>query len=420
MKTDTISKKNINLPLQRGPKRAISQVKEKETRIETCQFDENYLATPTSVANRLVQKRISIDRKIESMRKQKLEAEMKEVQSKPKISVRSRQIALKAEKKFLGANERIQLLEDREAKPKIKSASVEKKNLVVNYELQQKLIDYEKFTFGVDSSKFTDEKFLFKSNLSQRNCKNLESDAFTAYTSEKHARNISGDDIDEIEEDIKLLEKCLNIDANKVKSPDYEIKRSNTEIRSPVAVLNNFRFKSSEKISNHKLKAKFIHKTGHRHANMTPDNLKSSNLSSKRDINKNNFDRNKSSPDATKITGDINKTGSDTTKATGDINKTNSDVNKTAGDINKTTSDTNKTAGEINKSGSDVYKMTGGINKGNEDSNKNSNRIPFRKFIKKDLKANKKCCSMETFSQFKFNYRSLSPYHIQITRHNEN
>ena len=406
MKTDTFSKKNINLPLQRGPKRASSQAKDKETRVETYQFDENYSATPTSVANRLVQKRVSIDRKIESLRKQKLEAEMKEVQAKPKISVRSRQIALKAEKKFLGPNKRIQLLEDIEVKPEIKSTSADRKNSILKCEVQQKQNDYEKFALGVDSSKFASGKFLFQSNSSQKNRGNFEpEDAIIPYTFEQHARNISGDDIDEIEEDIKLLEKCLNIDTDKTKSPDCGIKRANTEIRSPITVLTSFRFKSFDKISNDKPKAKFTHKVGHRNATITPDSLKSSNLPSRPGIKTNNSDRNKTSLDTNKARGDINKISYDTNKPTGEVNKTTSDTNKTTGDINKTSSDSNKTTGDMNKT-------TG-------DSNKNSNKIPSRKFIKKDLKANKKSCSMETFSQFKFSYRSLSPYHIQITRHNE-
>jgi hypothetical protein len=53
---------------------------------------------PTT-ANRLIQKRKSVERKIEEKRKKKIEAELKEVQSKPTISSRSRKLAEKAESK---------------------------------------------------------------------------------------------------------------------------------------------------------------------------------------------------------------------------------------------------------------------------------------------------------------------------------
>lgn len=53
-----------------------------------------------TTAARLIQKRKSVEKKIEQMRKQKIEAELKEVQSKPKISSRSRKLAEKAEFKY--------------------------------------------------------------------------------------------------------------------------------------------------------------------------------------------------------------------------------------------------------------------------------------------------------------------------------
>ena len=54
-----------------------------------------------ATANRLIQKRQCVERKLEEMRKQKIEAELKEIQSKPKISCRSRKLAEKAEIKIL-------------------------------------------------------------------------------------------------------------------------------------------------------------------------------------------------------------------------------------------------------------------------------------------------------------------------------
>lgn len=53
-----------------------------------------------TTAARLIQKRKTVDKKIEEMRKQKIEAELKEVQAKPKISSRSRKLAEKAEVKI--------------------------------------------------------------------------------------------------------------------------------------------------------------------------------------------------------------------------------------------------------------------------------------------------------------------------------
>lgn len=55
----------------------------------------------TTTANRLIQKRKSIERKLEIMRKQKAEAELKEVRNKPMILTRSRKLAEKAELKGL-------------------------------------------------------------------------------------------------------------------------------------------------------------------------------------------------------------------------------------------------------------------------------------------------------------------------------
>jgi hypothetical protein len=90
------------MSLQQNFKRSISLKKPKDTVIETSGRSKSPGKTST-VASRLIQKRKSVERKIEEMRKQKFEAEMKEVQSKPKISSRSRKLAVRAEKKYLGS-----------------------------------------------------------------------------------------------------------------------------------------------------------------------------------------------------------------------------------------------------------------------------------------------------------------------------
>lgn len=79
--------------------------------------------TPTSVANRLLQKKASTERKIEILRQKKLENEMKEVQSKPTILNKSRKLAKKAEKKYLAEDELIKIVEVTPERPKINSLS---------------------------------------------------------------------------------------------------------------------------------------------------------------------------------------------------------------------------------------------------------------------------------------------------------
>lgn len=89
--------KNHNFPLHKSESRSISAQKPGPTQIVN--FMDKSIERPTT-ANRLIQKRQSVERKIEVKRKQKLEAELKEVQSKPTISNRSRKIAEKAESKI--------------------------------------------------------------------------------------------------------------------------------------------------------------------------------------------------------------------------------------------------------------------------------------------------------------------------------
>lgn len=88
--------KSYNLPLQQIAKAPAAVVKAKSpSRV----LIPKSASKPTTLANRLIQKRKSVERKIEEMRKQKIEAEMKEVQQKPKISAKSRILAEQAEKK---------------------------------------------------------------------------------------------------------------------------------------------------------------------------------------------------------------------------------------------------------------------------------------------------------------------------------
>jgi len=79
--------------------------------------------TPTSVANRLNQKKASTERKIEILRQKKLEAEMKEVQSKPTILNKSRKLAKKAEKKYLNEHKQSNSVEETPERPKNNSLS---------------------------------------------------------------------------------------------------------------------------------------------------------------------------------------------------------------------------------------------------------------------------------------------------------
>lgn len=256
MKTENLSKKNFNLPLQKGPQRTTSHLKSREFPAEILTSEENISTTPTSIANRLVQKRVSIDRKIESMRKQKFEAEMKQVQSKPNISVRSRNLALKAEKKLLGIEEIVP-----EPKNKRKSVPNERKKIIVKTGGGKKEIDFEKFTFGVVSSKFNDGAFMFNSNLIDKIQNELDEELIE--NKYKHAiRKISVDDIIEIEEDIKMLEKCLNIEKGSEKSP-ASVKANNV---SPLAMKSRYRIIEKVKASSQ------VHKSAPKAARTTPIN----------------------------------------------------------------------------------------------------------------------------------------------------
>lgn len=93
--------KNYNLPLQQSSKRPASQPKPQKPSTQVLSLSAKSPEKIITTANRLIQKRKSIEKKLEEMRKQKIEAELKEVQTKPKISTRSRKLAEKAELKVL-------------------------------------------------------------------------------------------------------------------------------------------------------------------------------------------------------------------------------------------------------------------------------------------------------------------------------
>ena len=166
MKAGRLLKKTSHVPLQISTKRAASLLKRKESPLEVHALEDKSSITPNNVANRLVQKRISIDRKIENMRKIKLEAEMKEVQSKPKISVRSRKLAVKAEKKILDV-EKTPTAPIEEKKLFIKKKNNNHKDLAVKTDMEQKLLNNDKHhdSFGDELNKIADNDFLRLSQL---------------------------------------------------------------------------------------------------------------------------------------------------------------------------------------------------------------------------------------------------------------
>ena len=96
---EDFSIKNYNSLLQRAEPRSISAQKPGPTQV--LNLPSKSPDRQMTTASRLVQKRKSVERKIEEKRKQKIEAELKEVQSKPRISSRSRKLAEKAEIKVL-------------------------------------------------------------------------------------------------------------------------------------------------------------------------------------------------------------------------------------------------------------------------------------------------------------------------------
>ncbi|OMJ72428.1 hypothetical protein SteCoe_29132 [Stentor coeruleus] len=177
---EDFSSKSYNLPLQQNPKRSISLQKPKVIPPQITAQSKSP-GKPPAIASRLIQKRKSVERKIEEMRKQKIEAEMKEVQSKPKISSRSRKLAVIAEKKIL------------------KDSPLLEKVQEIKY--------------------FTEE-------LS----KDKEPKQPAAFIKKSEVKHLCDDDeIIGIEEDIQLIEACLNMEKIRVSEVTYPATQEKTQ-----------------------------------------------------------------------------------------------------------------------------------------------------------------------------------------------
>jgi hypothetical protein len=332
MNFGSYSKKKIPVPLKTESNRSSSLIKQKEFPKEILIIESNNSKTPKCVASRLVQKRKSIDRKIENLRKLKLEAEMKEVRSKPRISIRSRNLALKADKKqsekstpVRKQNKSIDLLNE------LKQERVDTK--LINYIKKNKsnrLIipsitnsETEKNTIRNQLTRYKESAFLNKE------LEGVQKNILSKSNSSVQKKILIIDDIDEIEEDIKILEKVLNIDVNQKKTENINLyKHRNSE-------------SDSKELRNPKKSLKIIEK------------IKKQNKSGLSDI----------------------------TAVSEKLLYTDSKIP--------------------------------------QPSSKPKLKSPSRKFIKKKSSIKQKSTSMEILNQFKFNYRSLSPYQIQIIRHNE-
>ena len=108
------STKIFRKPLKTSQNRGSSGNKSNHTEVSPSSKSGN---SSVALANRLVQKRASTDQKIEMLRRKKFDDEMKEVQPKPKILNKSRELARKAEKKIFGEDFFIQVVgEENEAK----------------------------------------------------------------------------------------------------------------------------------------------------------------------------------------------------------------------------------------------------------------------------------------------------------------
>jgi hypothetical protein len=104
--------KHFNVSQPEG-KRPISVQKVRQPPAQVLNPQSRSPQRQVTTANRLIQKRQSVERKLEEMRKQKIEAELKEVQAKPRISSRSRKLAEKAEIKILNIIKPKEVLNDR-------------------------------------------------------------------------------------------------------------------------------------------------------------------------------------------------------------------------------------------------------------------------------------------------------------------
>ena len=160
-----------------------------------------------ALANRLIQKRASTDQKLEILRQKKLDDEMKEVQSKPKILNKSRELARKAEKKIFGEVLFIQVGEENEAKIIKKSETKTK--------IKTCRTKYEKSSLNPSDS--TQNQFFSNSKQkievkSQKICKSKK--VISQRTDFKPLVNC--EDTFELEEEMGQLEKRLGLDNKKI------------------------------------------------------------------------------------------------------------------------------------------------------------------------------------------------------------
>lgn len=155
---------------------------------------------PSAIASRLIQKRKSVERKIEEMRKQKIEAEMKEVQSKPKISSRSRKLAVIAEKKIMKDSP-----------------------------LLEKVQEIKHFSEEISKDK--------------------EPKQVAAFIKKSEVKHLCDDEIIGIEEDIQLIEACLNMDKIRVSEVTYPAAQEKTQDKiSPQYQSSTFDARTRSKI----------------------------------------------------------------------------------------------------------------------------------------------------------------------------
>ena len=311
MKLDEFSAKHFN-QIEKEPKRPNSLLKNRKFPAEVFATNTK-TSTPTCIGSRLVQKRKSIERKIENMRKLKLEAEMKEVQSKPKISTRSRKLAMKAEVKLLGDKKTENLVQQK----------FDEEKLLKNFEKPE------------EKSKIVNEinKILEKNDVADHNLqmnKILSKDNFFSNDSFsiKISKVLIVEDLHDLEEEIKLLEKCLSIESplvtpSEIKDIQFSKTPTETSKKFPRRISIIEKAKSNNRVL---AKSPCITPNSSKNLTKTPKN------------------------------------------------------------------------GE----------------------NKPFQKIPAQRFIKKPLANKQKSNSMDLINQLKFNYRSLSPFHIQITRYNEN
>lgn len=160
-------------------------------------------STPTSVANRLIQKKASTERKIEILRQKKLEDEMKEVQSKPTILNKSRKLAKKAEKKYLADEFRPGNVEENAEKLKVKSQS---QNRISVIKAESKKVNSKQIERKVQGRKSESAVRTVKSQKIQIPKKNFIKKV------EESSKSPCNDTFD-LEEEILMIENRLGIQA---------------------------------------------------------------------------------------------------------------------------------------------------------------------------------------------------------------